>query len=296
MNLGQRIYELRKAKNLSQGELADRLDVSRQSISKWENDSSVPELDKLIKMSDIFGVSMDTLIKGSDEDRTAEAPRSMAQSTDATTVSQTQRIIGAILLALGVLAFLLFSVIGGIFSGLIFSSPFIFCGIICLIFKRRAGLWCAWSVYFLVDVYLACATNISRGHILMTFMWTSEMNYLILIFSWISVTCLAALILSTLISYKNYCFVPKRKSIAEIAIFIAITVIFGAACLVFGNRLSESLVGKEYKAWETQMNLFRVLSFINSWLKITSFTLTLNCAIGYIRTKRSQSNSENKTI
>ncbi|MBQ9976785.1 MAG: helix-turn-helix transcriptional regulator [Clostridia bacterium] len=53
MNLGEKIYTLRTKSNMSQGALADALDVSRQSISKWENNTSVPELEKLIKMSKI---------------------------------------------------------------------------------------------------------------------------------------------------------------------------------------------------------------------------------------------------
>ena len=62
MSLGERIYKLRTEKNLSQGELADALEVSRQSISKWETNGSVPELDKLVKLSEVFGVSLDELI------------------------------------------------------------------------------------------------------------------------------------------------------------------------------------------------------------------------------------------
>ena len=61
MNLGERIYELRNQMNLSQGDLADRLDVSRQSISKWENNMAVPDLDKLIKLCDVFEISLDEL-------------------------------------------------------------------------------------------------------------------------------------------------------------------------------------------------------------------------------------------
>ena len=48
MTLGERIYKLRTEKDMSQGYLADALEVSRQSISKWETNGSVPELDKLI--------------------------------------------------------------------------------------------------------------------------------------------------------------------------------------------------------------------------------------------------------
>ena len=47
MNLGENIYRLRAEKNMSQGDLADALEVSRQSVSKWENNSATPELDKL---------------------------------------------------------------------------------------------------------------------------------------------------------------------------------------------------------------------------------------------------------
>ncbi|MBQ2273437.1 MAG: helix-turn-helix transcriptional regulator [Clostridia bacterium] len=64
MNLGENIYKCRTANHLSQGDLAVELEVSRQSVSKWENNSSVPELDKLVKMSRVFDVSLDTLVFG----------------------------------------------------------------------------------------------------------------------------------------------------------------------------------------------------------------------------------------
>lgn len=62
--IGERIYELRKQSNMSQGELADELDVSRQTISKWENDSSLPELDKIIRLCEVFDVSSDYILRG----------------------------------------------------------------------------------------------------------------------------------------------------------------------------------------------------------------------------------------
>ena len=48
-------------KNMSQSDLAEALEVPRQSISKWETDSSVPELDKLVRLSECFGVTLDEL-------------------------------------------------------------------------------------------------------------------------------------------------------------------------------------------------------------------------------------------
>ena len=70
MTLGKQISHLRAAKGLSQEDLANDLQVSRQSISKWETDTSVPELDKLLKLSEVFGVTLDELVKGpAEEDR-----------------------------------------------------------------------------------------------------------------------------------------------------------------------------------------------------------------------------------
>ena len=58
MSLGTNISRLQAEKRLSQGDLAEVLEVSRQSVSKWETDSSVPDLDKLIKLSQLFGVTL----------------------------------------------------------------------------------------------------------------------------------------------------------------------------------------------------------------------------------------------
>ena len=74
MTLSEKILALRTEKNLSQGELAEKLEVSRQSVSKWETSQSVPELDKLIKLADLFGVSVDALVREEEVPR-PEPPR-----------------------------------------------------------------------------------------------------------------------------------------------------------------------------------------------------------------------------
>ena len=63
MPLADKIIELRKKQGWSQIDLADRLDVSRQSVSKWEMAQAVPELDKILKMSELFAVTTDYLLK-----------------------------------------------------------------------------------------------------------------------------------------------------------------------------------------------------------------------------------------
>ena len=62
MSLGENIYRLRTKKNMSQGDLADAMEISRQSVSKWENNSATPDLEKLIKMSELFEVTLDELV------------------------------------------------------------------------------------------------------------------------------------------------------------------------------------------------------------------------------------------
>ena len=64
MNMADRIQYLRKAKGISQEELADKVGVSRQAVSKWESEQSTPDLEKIIIMSDFFGVTTDYILKG----------------------------------------------------------------------------------------------------------------------------------------------------------------------------------------------------------------------------------------
>lgn len=72
MTLGQHLTYLRTGRGWSQDVLAEQLGVSRQSVSKWETDSSVPDLDKLLGLSELFGVTLDELVKGPAEDGRAD--------------------------------------------------------------------------------------------------------------------------------------------------------------------------------------------------------------------------------
>lgn len=64
MNMADRIQYLRKTNGISQEELADKLGVSRQAVSKWESEQSLPDLGKIITMSDYFEVTTDYILKG----------------------------------------------------------------------------------------------------------------------------------------------------------------------------------------------------------------------------------------
>lgn len=73
MNTAQRLQQLRKEKGMSQEELAERLGVSRQAVSKWESGQSSPDVEKIVAASELFGVTTDWLLKGV---RPAEEPTS----------------------------------------------------------------------------------------------------------------------------------------------------------------------------------------------------------------------------
>ncbi len=76
MTLGQRIQELRKQQRLSQEGLGDALGVSRQAVSKWEGDNGIPELDTLVAMSRLFGITVGELLG------VEESPRTEGESSD----------------------------------------------------------------------------------------------------------------------------------------------------------------------------------------------------------------------
>src|SRR5690625_7406367 len=64
MKIGEQIRMLRKNKNLSQEQLGNKLNVSRQAVYKWESDKGYPDIQKLIALSELFDISVDELIKG----------------------------------------------------------------------------------------------------------------------------------------------------------------------------------------------------------------------------------------
>ena len=63
MNIGKNIRHLRKQKKITQEQLAEMMSVSRQTISKWEAGEVIPELDKIVALSDLFACKLDTMIK-----------------------------------------------------------------------------------------------------------------------------------------------------------------------------------------------------------------------------------------
>lgn len=98
MSIADRIQSLRKSKGISQEELADKVGVSRQAVSKWESEQSVPDLDKIITMSDYFEVTTDYLLKGIETNYKQEAKE------DYSTFSKVLFVASVAFSAMGVIA------------------------------------------------------------------------------------------------------------------------------------------------------------------------------------------------
>jgi transcriptional regulator with XRE-family HTH domain len=285
MNLGERIYKLRSAKNLSQGDLADILDVSRQSISKWENNNAVPELSKLIKISELFQVSLDDLVKENSTTDMDSYNTNQASLEELHNNLPIRKILGTILLSLGFITILIFTMLLGIgnfvFSCLL-SSPLIICGTICLSFKKHLGLWCSWVVYFSIDVYLRFATGLSWKVIFYTFHWTYSMNYMRLVVGWIQFLALILFICITIVKFRNTPYSIQDKTKLRIisswilvallqSILILIPIIIRAIFLSSIHTLNGTLIN------------FTIV-FID-WISIIAFTYALVNTIQYRKSK-----------
>ena len=227
MTLGQNICRLRTEQGLSQGDLADALDVSRQSISKWETDASIPELEKLLRLSELFHITLDELVKGPDgsvetpppapEPPTAEAP---AQDPEAELLRAldrgVNRTVGWVLLGFGALLTLLLAMLGDGLAGLLLASPLFLCGVICLTAKRRAGLWCAWACGLLGLVWLRATAGIRWTDIFRapSTVFRSDVAQIV---SWAIAVFLLLLLIGTVRSFRDQVLPWEKRNIGKYA-------------------------------------------------------------------------------
>lgn len=159
MDLGERLYQLRKARNLSQGEVADALGVSRQSVSKWENNTSVPELDKLVKLGELFGLTLDELVKG--EAAPAPAGR-LERPRPASGPAGGRRIAAIALLVCGGVGTLLFCT-----TLLIYLTLWlVLAGLLCWYVQEHLGLCLGLSFWMFLVVYFQVTSILSPWNVL----------------------------------------------------------------------------------------------------------------------------------
>lgn len=159
MDLGERLYQLRKARNLSQGEVADALGVSRQSVSKWENNTSVPELDKLVKLGELFGLTLDELVKGEAAPAPAGRPE---RPRPASGPAGGRRIAAIVLLVCGGVGSLLFCT-----TLLIYLTLWlVLAGLLCWHVQEHLGLCLGLSFWMFLVVYFQVTSILSPWNVL----------------------------------------------------------------------------------------------------------------------------------
>lgn len=241
MDLGGTIYRLRTEHNLSQGDLAEALGVSRQSVSKWETGGSVPDLEKLVKLSQLFGVSLDELVLDR-KPPCEEAPRE-DPPPPVTVVVQRERtpgrkVAGVILLCMAFLVLLLLTAMGGLLTGLVLALPFLLCAAICFLARRRSGLWCAWTMYYLADVYLICFTGLRWRFLFVpaTYAYYSGAHF---ISAAVQITLMLALIAATARSFRNAPLPATRRN--------KLLLLAGAAAVAVGPYLLSLLTTALYR-------------------------------------------------
>ena len=111
MKFNEKLIQLRKEKGLSQEELGEKLNVARQTISKWELGETTPEMDKLVQISEIFDISLDNVIKDKQEVKTENNTNTQKLPGIIITILKVCGILLAIYLILVVIAGIMFSVI-----------------------------------------------------------------------------------------------------------------------------------------------------------------------------------------
>ena len=107
MKLGDNILKLRKDCKLSQEQLAEKVDVTRQTISNWENDKSYPDVNSLVLLSETFQISLDNLIKGD-----IEVMKDVIQKEEIEKMNHYGKIYTIMLIATAVSAVPLFMLLG----------------------------------------------------------------------------------------------------------------------------------------------------------------------------------------
>ena len=115
MTLGEKILTLRKARGWSQEELAGRIGVTRQALSRWESDAAVPDTVNVVELADLFGVSTDYLLREKWTENSTAVPRE--------TKAKEQRILAWVITALGAAGTLVMTILWSI-EKYIDSGPF----------------------------------------------------------------------------------------------------------------------------------------------------------------------------
>lgn len=264
MNIGEKIYALRREKNLSQGDLADMLEVSRQSVSKWENNTAVPDLQKIIRLSEIFEISVDDLIKGEKPHHETKTEYIIKQEH-----MPGRKIAGIILICMSFLLTILF-----LPAGILYASPLIICAVICFVCKKDVLIKCIWLGYICADIFFRFTTGTRPWNILYIFSWPDNLTSQ-KIASVISFAVMIAIIAATVI-------VLAKRPVEDIAKVKKNTVKYW--CLWGGVKVISKIISYVSSQWYLKAITedASAIGYANSFLSIPNTVLELAALLLFV--------------
>lgn len=162
MNMADRIQYLRKNKGISQEELADKIGVSRQAVSKWESEQSTPDIEKVILLSDFFDVTTDYLLKGIEP-----VPANATEKSDARIFSLVGSVLNFIGLVTAIMIWKEEQTSNSVAVGLILMAVGIMTFVIGQFIgknKEKALFW-FWivNVWIVILIPISCVFNAMQG-------------------------------------------------------------------------------------------------------------------------------------
>ena len=284
MTIGEKIYELRTRSNLSQGDLANELNVSRQSISKWENGNSTPDLEKIIRLAEIFNVSLDELIRN--EERETEVVK-IPKETPVIRTNERKKKIGKGLLIAGVVAIFVFIFLNLGILGFFVAIPLFACSIVLYNAKSNYVLWCLWVLISLADIFIRATMGIAWSDIKRTLIWEYSLNYGRLAIAWVQFAAiLFLLVFSTIkLSKKPYELNQKFKKnyIASGIGFVLLEIVPLVLSFIIWEIVSVDSIGHIPDALAVSAS---GISGVFEWLKFYLLTGFASKTIVIIRTKK----------
>lgn len=284
-NLGEQIYKYRTAKGLSQLELAEALDVSRQSISKWETNVAVPELAKLVKMAELFGVTLDELILDKKAEMPAEEEILVRETVaeikrEEKKPSMAKTVFGVIFLVVGILFAGYCLLFGAWLTALAFLTPCVLSAVFCLKQFRFAALWCVETWFGFVAMICYNSMSISWTQIWMTsfLLLQDGANPMRVALAWVLAITLALLIGITVWIYRRHDFAfSKRKRIVFCIGTIAVFPLKALVALII-RRIMLAVLGVQGMSQFIISDLGRIYHYASYFAElawIATFTVFL---------------------
>lgn len=266
----------------SNGEIFDKiLDVIRHSVISDVTEVKVNN-ESVIQVGELIIDSLQhTIHKGTQEISVTNAP----QETKKETGFPPRKIAGTILLCMAFFVVMFFLVAGAGLGGLIFALPFLTCGILCFALKKNVGLWCAWDVYVLFDLYMSYATGISRSSVLHTFQWTYQMNYMRLAFAWFSVLSLAVMIAVTAVRFGKTPFASENKGRNRLIVSWLVLAVLQAIAMIWVHTGVYKYIVENIFEMEAA---YRLITIALSWSRIIAFTVAMVVTIRFVKMKKAK--------